>query len=202
MKIVKTICFVSILLTICSCGGEDAELVVEKDDRTIEELVVEVTPPKFEVSEEIVEAKPILFIAESSSLMPTEVKTKMEAAFAEIMALMSVAKIEMTSPPMSISTLFSMAEMKCEFNAAIVAEIPEGMDVSGRIEKGETYAGKALKTIHVGSLLKLKSTYDALTDYIKDNGYEINGNSWEEFIDDPKNVSQEELRINIYFPVK
>ena len=202
MKIVKTICFVSILLTICSCGGEDAELVAEKDTLAVEELEPEVMAPKFEVSEEIVEAKPILFIAESSSLMPTEIKTKMEAAFAEIMALMSVAKIEMTAPPMSISTLFSMVEMKCEFNAAIVAEIPEGMEVSGRIEKGETYAGKVLKTVHVGSLLKLKSTYDALTDYIKGNGYEINGDSWEEFIDDPKNVSQEELRINIYFPVK
>ena len=156
MKIVKTICFVSILLTICSCGGEDAELVGEKDALAVEELEPEVIAPKFEVSEEIVEAKPILFIAESSSLMPTEIKTKMEAAFAEIMALMSVAKIEMTATPMSIYTLFSMVEMKCEFNAAIVAEIPEGMEVSGRIEKGETYAGKVLKTVHVGSLLKLK----------------------------------------------
>ena len=72
----------------------------------------------------------------------------------------------------------------------------------GRIEKGETYAGKVLKTVHVGPYINLKATYDGLIAYIKDNGYEINGNSWEEYIDDPTKVPSEEVRTNIYFPVK
>ena len=38
--------------------------------------------------------------------------------------------------------------------------------------------------------------------HIKKNGYEINGDSWEEYIDDPTKVPSEEVRTNIYFPVK
>ena len=155
-----------------------------------------------DVSEELVESKTILYISESSSLMPSEMGMKLGNAFGEIIALMGLAKIEMVSPPMSITTLFSMEEMKCDFNAAIVAEVPEGLELSGRIEQGKTYAGKALKTTHIGSYITLKSTYDGMLAYIKANGYEINGNSWEEYIDDPTVVSEEELRTNIYFPVK
>jgi effector-binding domain-containing protein len=155
-----------------------------------------------EVTEELVTSKTILYISESSSLMPAEMGMKLGSAFGEIMALMGVAKIEMTSVPMSITTLLSMEEMKCNFDAAIVAELPKGMELSGRIKQGKTYAGKALKTIHIGPYTNLKATYDGILAYIKANGYEINGNSWEEYIDDPTVVSEEELRTNIYFPVK
>ena len=158
--------------------------------------------PTIEVSEEMVESKAIIFISESSSLMPSEMTAKLGGAFGEMMMLLSVAKVEMTSAPMSITTMFSMEEMRAEFDVALVAELPEGVEVSGRIEKGESYAGKVLKTVHVGPYINLKSTYDGLIAYIKDNGYEINGNSWEEYIDDPTKVEESVLRTNIYFPVK
>jgi effector-binding domain-containing protein len=161
-----------------------------------------VVKPKMEISEEIVESKSILFVSESSSLMPSEIGAKMAGAFGEIMALMGVAQIEMTSAPMSITTLFSMEEMRCEFKAAIVAEVPEGMELSGRIEKGETYAGKVLKTVHVGPYTNLKSSYDGIIAYIKENGYEMNGDSWEVYVDDPTQVEEAVLKTNIYFPVK
>lgn len=69
-------------------------------------------------------------------------------------------------------------------------------------KKGETYAGKVLKTIHVGPYTSLKPTYDAMIAYIEANGYENNGNSWEEYIDDPTEVAPEELKTIIYFPIQ
>jgi effector-binding domain-containing protein len=202
MKIVKYVFLVSISIAIFSCGQEASGPVIEEELVAVQDPVDTALEPKMEVSEEMVESKSILFIPESSSLIPAEVKTKIETALGEIMALMSVAQIEMTEAPMSITKKFSLAEMMSEFDVAIVAELPEGMEVFGRIEKGETYAGKALKTVHVGSPFKLKATYDGLIAYIKDNGYEINGNSWEVYIDDPTKVAEDIRRINIYFPVK
>jgi hypothetical protein len=158
--------------------------------------------PAIDVTEELVASKTMLYISESSSLMPSEIRMKLSGAFGEIMALMGVAKIEMTSAPRSITTRFSIQEMKCDFNAAILAELPKGMELYGRIKQGETYAGKALKTMHLGPSTKLKATYDRMFAYIKANGYQINGDSWEEYIDDPTVVSIDELRTNIYFPVK
>ena len=202
MKVVKYIFLIYISITIFSCGQEGSDPLIDEELAAVEDPIDIESESKMEVSEEMVESKSILFIPESSSLIPSEVKTKIETAFGEIMALMSVAQIEMTEAPMSITKKFSLAEMMCEFDVAIVAELPEGMEVFGRIEKGETYAGKALKTVHVGSPLGLKATYDELIAYIKDNGYEVNGNSWEVYIDDPTTIAEEVRRINIYFPVK
>ena len=161
------------------------------------------TKPSIEVTEETVESKSMLFISESSSLIPDTMSAKMGAAYGEMMALISVAGLEMSSAPIAITKKFSLEEMMCEFDAAlIVADIPEGLGLSGRIQKGDTYAGKALKTVHVGSYMTLKSTYDAFLAYIEANGYEVNGNSWEEYVDDPTTVAEAERRTFIYFPVK
>ncbi len=159
--------------------------------------------PTIEVSEENVESKSILYISESSSLMPDAIGAKMGAAYGEIMALISVAQLDMASVPMAITKKYSLEEMSCEFDAAIpVVNLPEDLTLDGRIEKGESYAGKVLKTVHVGSYIKLKATYDGMLAYIKAKGYEINGNSWEEYVDDPGEVEEAERRTFIYFPVK
>ena len=94
-------------------------------ERGLEDIkkIAENMKPAIEVSEEMVESKSILFIAESSSLMPTEMSAKMGAAFGEIMALMGVAQIEMTSAPMSITRKFSLEEMVCDFDVAIVVKL-------------------------------------------------------------------------------
>ncbi|MGB0888105.1 MAG: SRPBCC family protein [Vicingaceae bacterium] len=159
--------------------------------------------PSIEVTEETVESKAILYISESSSLMPDAISAKMGAAYGEIMALMGIAQLDMASAPIAITKKFSIEEMECEFDAAIpVVNLPEDLALDGRIKKGETYAGKALKTIHVGSYMKLKATYDGMLAYIKAKGYEINGDSWEEYIDDPAEVVEDERRTLIYFPIK
>lgn len=159
--------------------------------------------PSIEISEEMVESKTILYISESSSLMPDEIGAKMGAAYGELMALMGIAKLEMASAPIAITKKYSLEEMVCDFDAALpIVNLPEELKLDGRIEKGETYAGKALKTVHMGSYLKLKATYDGMLAYIEANGYEINGNSWEEYVDDPGTVEEDVRRTLIYFPVK
>jgi len=101
------------------------------------------------------------------------------------MALMGIAKLEITSAPIAITKNYSLLGMSCEFDAAVpVVNLPEELILDGRIQKGETYAGKVIKTMHIGSYVKLKATYDGLLAYIEANGYERNGYSWEEYVDE------------------
>jgi len=135
--------------------------------------------------------------------MPDEIGAKMGAAYGEFMALIGIAKLEMASAPIAITKKYSLTEMNCVFDVALtVTDLPDELDLDSRIEKGETYAGKALKIVHLGSYVTLKATYDTMLAYIEKNGYEKNGYSWEEYIDDPAEVLEEERRINIYFPIK
>lgn len=177
-------------------GLNDLKVICEKE-------AMKKKSPKLEIVEEMVESKAILFISESSSLISEEISGKIGTAYGEIMALISVAKLEMASAPITITKSYSKEEMTTEFDAAItVVNIPEDLTLDGRIQKGQTYAGKVLKTIHTGSYNNLHDTYTAILDYIKDNGDEINGNSWEEYITDPTEVAEEELKTFIYFPIK
>jgi effector-binding domain-containing protein len=155
-----------------------------------------------DISEIIVEEKPILFIEESSPLNSDTIKNKIGNAFGEIMALMSVAHIEMVSPPLAITNEFSMSKMLWVFDCALIGELPEGTELSGRIKSGTTYAGKVVKAVHVGPYEQSIITYNAIEKYISNNKLEKNGRVWEEYIDDPTIVDPEELRTNIYFPVK
>jgi effector-binding domain-containing protein len=200
MKKKLSIFLVAIMLCILACAPSDDKKI---NAEGLEDEIIAETKPSLEVTEEVVESKPMLFISESSSLIPDIISAKMGAAYGEMMALIGVAGLEMTSAPIAITKKFSLEEMMCEFDAAlIVANLPDELGLDGRINKGETYGGKALKTVHIGSYMTLKSTYDSFIAYIEANGYEINGDSWEEYIDDPMEVSESERRTNIYFPVK
>lgn len=156
-----------------------------------------------EITEETVGSKSILFISESSSIIPSQISKKMGEAYGEIMALIGIAKLEMASAPIAITKNYSLLGMSCEFDAALpVVNLPEELILDGRIQKGETYAGKVLKTVHVGSYIKLKATYDGMLAYIEANDYERNGYSWEEYVDDPGEVEDDLRRTFIYFPIK
>ncbi|MEJ6736194.1 MAG: GyrI-like domain-containing protein [Flavobacteriales bacterium] len=197
MKIVKYVFLLPLVVTLFSCGGEGSEPVLE------EEAVNLKTESGIGITEEIVESKSILFISESSSIIPSEISKKMGGAYGEIMALMGIAKLEITSAPIAITKNYSLLGMSCEFDAAVpVVDLPEELILDGRIQKGETYAGKVIKTMHIGSYVKLKATYDGLLAYIEANGYERNGYSWEEYVDDPGEVEENVRKTVIYFPIK
>ncbi len=160
------------------------------------------TAPAIDISQVEVTAQTILYTEEATPLNPDSIKMKIGNAYGEIMALMSVAQIDMTGAPLAITTEFSLETMFWRFNAAIPANYPSDIKLDGRIKAGTTYAGKAVKGVHIGDYMNSMNTYNAIEKYIKDNGLEFNGEPWEEYVDDPTEVKVEELKTNIYFPIK
>ena len=156
-----------------------------------------------EITATTVESQQILFVAESANIDTKEIGEKMGAAYGEIMALMGVAKIEMVAAPIAITQEYDVEKMTCQFKAAVpVSNLSDELVLDGRIEKGNTYAGKVLKAVHVGSYNTLQLTYSKILAHIAANGYEMNGESWEAYVDNPQEVEEAVRRTFIYFPIK
>jgi len=159
--------------------------------------------PSVEITEVEAEAKQILFVPVSTPLDSDSIGAKLGAAYGEIMTYAGENKLEMMGAPIAITTHFSMEESLWEFKAAIpFNEISEDLALTGRLEKEMSYAGKAVRATHVGPYSESPATYYALEDYFKNNGLEQGDAMWEEYIDDPMEVKEEELRTYIYFSIK
>jgi effector-binding domain-containing protein len=90
------------------------------------------------------------------------------------------------------------------FDAAIPVDGAPAKPVppDSRVQVKQTYSGKVLKVALRGSYSQIPATYDKIAAYIAAHGIETNGNSWDEFANDPTTVKESEVLTNIYFPIK
>ncbi len=67
---------------------------------------------------------------------------------------------------------------------------------------GQTYAGKAVKYVQVGSYDQGEASYALLDAYIEENELQRTGNPWEVYVNDPASVSEAEILTHIYQPIR
>ena len=72
----------------------------------------------------------------------------------------------------------------------------------GDIRAGEIPGGKVVTCLYTGPYSDIAPAYDALAQWIKDNGYTATGVSYEMYLDDPSDTSPQELKTQIVFPLK
>ncbi|WP_347490958.1 GyrI-like domain-containing protein [Desulfoscipio sp. XC116] len=71
-----------------------------------------------------------------------------------------------------------------------------------RIKPGEIPAGKQVSCIHKGPYNQVESAYNALTQWIKENGYTPTWTAYEFYLNSPCETSENELLTRITMPVK
>jgi effector-binding domain-containing protein len=86
-----------------------------------------------------------------------------------------------------------------EFEIETGVEVPDGFTPEAPVYLTRTPGGRVVTATHVGPYDRMKTTYDAIDAYVRQNGVKITGPSWEVYghwNDDPA-----QLHTDIFFTV-
>jgi effector-binding domain-containing protein len=142
-------------------------------------------------------AVPLLVVTETAPL--DGIAKAYADGFGQIAKFMTKNKLHEAGAPLGIDAAMSSDTYKFE------AGIPvDRADVAGAdgVRLVQSYAGKALKTTHVGAYDGLSKTHEQLLAYIAAHGYKPNGPIFSWFVDDPGNTPAEKLRTEMYAPIE
>ena len=120
-------------------------------------------------------------------------------AYQSIMIYMESESLKSTGPPLAIWHKFEMESDFVDIEAGVpVADssvIGHGMNL---IKLG----GRAMKTTHWGAYDQMNTTYEVLTEWLKERKVISSGPPWEVYVTDPMEVKDtSQWQTDIYFPI-
>jgi effector-binding domain-containing protein len=142
---------------------------------------------------------PVLLVSEKSSVNSNAIADAYMDGFARIAKFMAKNKLHQAGAPLGIDA--KMTSSTYEFDAGIPVNRADAAGADG-IRVAQSYAGKALKTIHVGSYDGLPKTNEKLLAYIAVHGYSQNAAIFSSFVDDPGQIPIDTLRTEVYAPIE
>jgi effector-binding domain-containing protein len=155
-----------------------------------------------EIEAVLVEPVTVAYVPASSARDDAAIAAAIAKAYGEVGAFMRAQKLKQAGAPITIDT--GSSGMGYLFDAAIPVDGVPAKPVSpdSRVQLKQTYGGKVLKVALRGPYSQIPGTYDKIVAYIAAHGIEPNGNSWDEFANDPATVKASDVLTNIYFPIK
>jgi len=110
-------------------------------------------------------------------------------------------------PPMFVCHEKGVEEVKKadeEGNADVEVAVPVGGEIEGtdEIKYYSLPGGKMARIIHKGPYEACEPTYNKLFTWIEENGKKIVGPTREVYLNDPREVTQEEILTEIYAPIE
>jgi effector-binding domain-containing protein len=80
--------------------------------------------------------------------------------------------------------------------------VSKALPGKGEVQASAIPAGKYATCLYIGSYRHISAAYDALAQWMKDNGYEGTGSSYEMYLNDASKTPPEELQTLVMLPVK
>ncbi len=101
-------------------------------------------------------------------------------------------------PPFTIYHAVSDQQMVVEVGIPTATML----EASDGVESGDMYAGRVVTTTHVGPYATLTDAYRALNGWIVRHGEQSAGSPWEAYVTDPAQMAPEQVRTQVYWPIK
>lgn len=117
--------------------------------------------------------------------------------YGALMQYMSEMGAQPAGEPFAAYYNMDMQNLDVEIGFPVSRPLP----ARGEIQSGALPAGKFALTIHIGPYDTVGAAYEALTQYVKESGYEPTGVAYEFYFSGPE-TPPEEIRTQIAFPVK
>lgn len=101
---------------------------------------------------------------------------------------------EPSGPPFTIFYNMEKDNLEVEFGFPV----EDGLAGEEVIQPSTTPAGKAAGCLHIGPYEEAGPVYDALLQWISENGHEANGVAYEIYLNDPAETPPDQLKTQIY----
>jgi len=122
----------------------------------------------------------------------------MGSCYGEIMQALGSCGIQPVGPPFAMYHNMDMSSLDVEIGFPVAGKV----EASGRVKPGKLPGGRVAVTLHEGPYEKIEGAYNRLMAFVRDQGLEMESFTYEFYLNDPDETPPEDLRTEIYFPVK
>ena len=101
-------------------------------------------------------------------------------------------------PPYAAYYNMDMQDLDVEIAFPVAKSLPG----KGNVQPGRLEAGRMATCLHVGPYTDLRLAYDALTQWMAENGYAGDGTAYEFYLNDPDITAPQDLQTLVAFRLK
>jgi effector-binding domain-containing protein len=155
-----------------------------------------------DVSIELVDVDPVPIASVHGEASSDQLPEAIDSLYGEIEAFMKDKGLAEADAPRMVTHALDEASGIWQLDAAIPLDQPCTAPEGSKVQCGSTYGGAAIRLEQIGPYDDLKAAYADIDAYKQVAGLLDNGDSWEEYLNDPDTTPTEELATAIYWPVK
>jgi effector-binding domain-containing protein len=144
----------------------------------------------------------IAYTTGDSSREPADIAAALGAAYGRVAMFVSANGLQIDGQPIAINNYWDDRGYGFDAGLPVSGTPTRGAGPGSAVRMGETYGGHVVRAVHVGPYTGLEDTYRKVEAFMTAHKLEGNGRSWDVFVSDPGNTSEEELMTEIYHPVK